>query len=444
MERLDITPFLAVAMARNEKAYAQVKRRYNARVAECEAAALRGGKANHPVIASVRAEYEIKARQCLGVIATLDSLEDMRPLLRAGWKQIYDAVRSDANTRRAERIIAAIDDLDGACDAAVAYFAISAILGKPAPTDEWVMSTIGMRASYMSHRMEGRFSFEEIPEADRARSLEVYNSRVSRGSEAISEEAEDDYGTSTYVLGDAYEFSIGEYIAGVEFNARDRAICYYLADGQPTLYQPFAILCLLIKALKLDRDYYLSNHAERIKAEAASQAQAAQEAARALAEKETQRKHAEQETARLKAEMEILERELAKKDKALQAHAGDAQELAALRDALYRAEMDEDEIPFGEPAERDITSRRIVSVGGGVRWLAGMKAACPSVTFIPPDVTLDLEIVRRADEVWLQAQVIGHPLADTVRDCCRTHGVPLYYYSSLAVARCVADLKRLR
>lgn len=81
---VDIRPYLAAAIARNDKAYAKARQLYCERIADCESTLGSSALAEHVYIVSCPIEVHIKARQALAVLLTYPE-ETAYNLVRQGW-----------------------------------------------------------------------------------------------------------------------------------------------------------------------------------------------------------------------------------------------------------------------------------------------------------------------------------------------------------------------
>ena len=85
-------------------------------------------------------------------------------------------------------------------------------------------------------------------------------------------------------------------------------------------------------------------------------------------------------------------------------------ELADLREIVF---LQREEAPAPAPPKSEIhfplmTSGKIVSFGGHPNWIKEMKGMLPNVLFYSPDVIPNRDVIRNADQVWVQTQYISH------------------------------------
>ena len=85
-------------------------------------------------------------------------------------------------------------------------------------------------------------------------------------------------------------------------------------------------------------------------------------------------------------------------------------ELADLRDIVFAQQSDE---PIETETKEEIkfpvmTSGKIVSFGGHPNWINDMKKLLPNITFYSPDVVPNKDVIKNAEQVWIQTNCISH------------------------------------
>ena len=85
-------------------------------------------------------------------------------------------------------------------------------------------------------------------------------------------------------------------------------------------------------------------------------------------------------------------------------------ELADLRELVF-LERAEELLALSEEKTTQfpvMTSGKIVSFGGHPSWIREMKKMLPNVVFYSADVIPSKDVLRNADQVWVQTQYISH------------------------------------
>lgn len=423
---LDIRPYLAAAIARNDRAYARGRMLYYDRPAECEAEALKSGCKNHRAITSCRAEYELKARQMLGVLCHYDEPE-VTPVVAHGWRQLYSAIKSD----KAVNVDQYRSEDNDASDLLFVSAYFCSILDKQLP------GSLKQLIYELTQSYEQAPADTYVAPADIATGKRLLPSR-STGTAALDDAADQQSGEPFELLAHFMGLGLSDYLYNVKLTAEQKGMCALIADGDDKLIRPLAYFAMLINAIKADRRYLLDTHAEKLIIDArTAQIEAAksrEDAARAT----DQLNRALATIADLHRQTDALENDKRRLTDALAEHEGDAQELAALRSALYRAEEEPEEPPA--PTAVAPPSQRIVCIGGHQRWIVQMRDALPDVKFIPADVTLDYNVLDECDAVWFRADYMSHTQYTPAIDICRTRHIPVYYFSGRGAERCIAEI----
>lgn len=122
--------------------------------------------------------------------------------------------------------------------------------------------------------------------------------------------------------------------------------------------------------------------------------------------------------------------------------ANDAQELHDLRELVFNQQND----LFDEQAvTADIsfpyrTDRKIVVFGGHDSWSKEMKPKFPDIRFIDRDMLPNPDMIRRADEIWIQTNALSHKHFYRIIDEVRKYNIPLRYFAYSGVSKCAEQL----
>lgn len=427
--KLDLRPYLAAAVARNDRAYQRGRVIYYEHLAECEAAAHKSGCISHRAITACRAEYEIKARQMLGVIAYCET-EDVTAIVRRGWPAIY----SHFAGKRPMPDVQYTQDND-LMDTLIVYCFLCLIFDRE-PSDQIKRELQSMQRTFEMHHAELTPSAEE---QERARRL--YPCKAP-GTAALDdtphlEDIAAPFENLAYEMG----LDLSDYLHGIEFSKQHRALCALLLGKREELAAPLGYFAMLISAIKADRKYLIETHAEKLIADAQK---AQTEAVRAKQEAERADERAataERMIAELREQLATLEAQRNRLQAELDERAGDVQELAALRSALYAAEQEDEQVSNDTVPELP-ADLRIVCMGGHQRWITQMRDALPDVVYIPAGSSADDQIIRNADAVWFRADYMSHSAYIPAIAACRAAKIPVYYFSARGADRCAAELCR--
>lgn len=137
--------------------------------------------------------------------------------------------------------------------------------------------------------------------------------------------------------------------------------------------------------------------------------------------------------------LRLAEKNAAEAQAEAKSHAGDAQELAALREALWNGSQTNEE-PEMKEKTRDLPKHMVI-VGGHPSWAKEMEKATGARAW-PAGVTCPPQVVAGADEIWIQAAYMSHKAFFSVIENARKLGKTVRYFPSTGVGRCVSAMRR--
>lgn len=121
----------------------------------------------------------------------------------------------------------------------------------------------------------------------------------------------------------------------------------------------------------------------------------------------------------------------------------DRSELAQLRETLYGLRSGEDSTEQEDGSPVDLpwqVKRRTVIFGGHDSWLKAVKPLLPGARFYDRESLPDLNAIRGADVVWIQANALSHKHYYRIIDTARKNGIPVRYFGSASAKRCAVQL----
>lgn len=424
---LDIRPYLAAAIARNDKAYAKARRLYCERIADCEAALGASALAEHVYIVSCPVEVQIKARRALAVLLTYPE-ETAYNLIRQGWIGLCQRIEK-SRTGIETYILNSSNDASALDRLAVAVLVYTK-LDRPIPPD--------------IHRAFSDLArgYEEEPEPiiDTSRGREAFPKNGLTGMDGLNADA-DGYGILNALLdlGSEMRFSLSDYVSGAQLSDELKTVCAEIAGDDTEFLPALGLMALLIETVKRDKEYLMSQDADsyaaeaaRLRAELNSLKRELDSLKLSLANAESKLNEANEHMSRLAASNL---RFAAQSDR----YEALRQECAALRDAL-RLSTETYEEPKPEEGTKHLPAGlRLVCIGGHERWIAAMKQQLP-LTYIPAEATPDMAVIRNASAVWFFAEYMSHSQFVPIIECCRANRIPVYYFSGNGADRCAAEI----
>ena len=423
----DIRPYLAAAIARNDKAYAKARQLYCERIADCESTLGSSALAEHVYIVSCPIEVHIKARQALAVLLTYPE-ETAYNLVRQGWIGLCQ--RIEKGIRGIEMYI-----LNSSSDAVALDRLAVAIL---------VYMKLERQIPPGIHKAFSDLArvYEEEPEpiTDISRGREAFPKNGHTGIDGLGV-CTDGYGILDALLdlGSEMRFSLSDYVSGAQLSDELKTVCAEIAGDDTEFLPALGLMALMIETVKQDKEYLMSQDADsyaaeaaRLRAELGSLKRELDSLKLSLANAESKLNEANEHMSRLVA---VNFRFSAQLDQ----YEALRQECAALRDALRLSA-----VPYEEPKPEAETRHlpediRIVCIGGHDRWITAMKQLLPLI-YIPADVTPDMAVIRSASAVWFFAEYMSHKQFVPVIECCRANRIPVYYFSGSGADRCAREI----
>lgn len=438
-EKCDLTPFVALAVARNERAYAKASVLYYQNLAECEAAVYKNNHYKNSAITSCRAELQIKTRQVLGVFYTY-GCDVFVDLLKRGWPQLSKGINNFntlANVMKKTDLDNRTETLDNMVVSCFLFNTLKS--GLPDALAPYKLAIAALCDTH-DHKLDNADDKQKL---DISAGIKAFPNGKRTGMDAIEDCTGGDSIIEAMIkLGYYMGFIPADYVDGLSITNDKKAYCVQLAEqvNNPDLIPALGFCALIFSAIIKDRKFMLTNHRDSLKAEL----NAAQVAVReAIGQKETMNERLnelERTLDELKKQKELLTRQNDKLMVALASHEGDSQEIAALRSALYDSDKAvENEDPVIEKLP-ELCSKHIVCIGGHQRWISQMARILPEVTFIPTDVTCDYSLIRNAEYIWFRADYIGHKQFVPIIDICRAQKIPVFYFSAKGASQCAKEL----
>ena len=78
--------------------------------------------------------------------------------------------------------------------------------------------------------------------------------------------------------------------------------------------------------------------------------------------------------------------------------------------------------------------------GGHATWIKEIKKRLKNARFFKGGDLRSLDVIRNADEIWIQPNAISHSFFGKVLDAARTNGIPVHYFSYAGTKKCLEQL----
>lgn len=416
-----------------------VERFYSRSPAVYEKAAMQGGGVE-TAIASGRAEQQIIATHALGILRATESMQEIDALCRAVDRATFD------------KTLQAIKAADGQpvalTECAQLRFGIGSIEGTAHRFVLAILILIKHDAqiehdetySYISQwianiaKLHGIQAAKTTPKEREAfykltgeKSIYGFSGAYDCFAGTQAEKVLNDYGVMFDVVG----IDLGDYTDGIKVTDNDAALV--LAQSQEQTALNIAAL-ITARAIKQDKKYCVTQ-IRRGNPAAVEAAKNAQENA------EVRASAAEKRIAELEDALREAQREAEKQRATMEALEVDAQELASLREAIWKAAQGADEAPETVEEKRELPGSVIV-VGGHPAWARRLAEQLPGVRCWASGTSCPANVIAAAKEIWIQAAYMAHKDFYAVINIARANGIAVHYFSGTGVKVCVDDMTR--
>ena len=88
------------------------------------------------------------------------------------------------------------------------------------------------------------------------------------------------------------------------------------------------------------------------------------------------------------------------------------------------------------------TTAKIVSFGGHPSWISEMKKLLPDVIFCSPETIPNIDLIRGADEIWIQTNCISHAAYYRIINNVSGYNIQLHYFKYAGSHKCADQLIR--
>lgn len=433
--RLNIMPDVAHALASMPQTNNAIMRVYNKNRPKFFAAAQASPLKNSAILKQGRAEHQIMSMRVLGILSAGTEAET-NMIFRAADRKCYDKILEKANrgeTIVIEENIDILDSSDAVYDKIVIFLGWCSKRGVDFAYTEIVDTVL----SHIAYRRES-VAIYKSGDAGKSEKGILGTMRLQLGFDDGCIGIEGLYNICNDPTREILEplcrlfnmedLDAGTYTDGIPFTRKDAAKVVS-STRKGTAINTF--LLLLIRAIKKDREFCLNMYRDDKIADMES----------AYIERDKAKRELEAAQKRIR-DMEALlrekERECEEARKEIGAHRGDADEIASLRNALYRATRQED-VREEKKLEREIPQGTI-GIGGHPSWARDVSKET-GIKIWPQGTTCPQSVLSSASEVWIQPAYMDHSSFYAAIRAARKSNVPVRYFSSTGVARCVLEMR---
>ena len=114
-----------------------------------------------------------------------------------------------------------------------------------------------------------------------------------------------------------------------------------------------------------------------------------------------------------------------------------------LTEMLYDAEISEEKFNarYGKGSKAEIITTKICIFGGHPTWINGIKERLVNARFFKDSDLHSLDVIRNAEEIWIQSNAISHSFYGKVLNAARVNGIPVRYFVYAGTKKCLEQIK---
>lgn len=114
-----------------------------------------------------------------------------------------------------------------------------------------------------------------------------------------------------------------------------------------------------------------------------------------------------------------------------------------LTEILKRTRISEEKFNdrYGKESKGEIITAKICIFGGHPTWINGVKERLVNARFFKGGDLHSLDVIRNADEIWIQSNAISHSFYGKVLDAARLNNIPVRYFGYAGTKKCVEQVK---
>lgn len=112
-----------------------------------------------------------------------------------------------------------------------------------------------------------------------------------------------------------------------------------------------------------------------------------------------------------------------------------------IREILLRAPVHEDKFNsrYGIDSPKGAGYKKICVFGGHQSWLKFVKEKFIGARFFTGDIH-SIDVIRNADEIWIQSNAISHSFYGKVLDAARAYKIPVIYFRYAGTKKCIEQV----
>lgn len=95
---------------------------------------------------------------------------------------------------------------------------------------------------------------------------------------------------------------------------------------------------------------------------------------------------------------------------------------------------------YGKESKPEVFTKKVYVFGGHPTWLKVIKERLVNAKFFTDGNLHSLDVIRNADEIWIQPNAISHSFYGKVLDTARLNGIPVRYFDFAGTKKCLEQV----
>lgn len=96
---------------------------------------------------------------------------------------------------------------------------------------------------------------------------------------------------------------------------------------------------------------------------------------------------------------------------------------------------------YGNENKPAKNTKRLCVFGGHPTWIKAIKRYLTNAKFFAEGNLPSLDIIRNADEIWIQTNAISHSFYGKVKDTAIVNGIPINYFKFAGIQKCLEQIR---
>ena len=95
---------------------------------------------------------------------------------------------------------------------------------------------------------------------------------------------------------------------------------------------------------------------------------------------------------------------------------------------------------YGNKSKQETDTKKICIFGGHETWIKVIKERFINARFYRGGDLHSLDVIRNADEIWIQSNAISHSFYGKVLDAARLYDIPVWYFKFAGTKKCIEQV----